>query len=115
MQRSLASIKSWGEYLSGDDLNVGALYLAVNTNDVDAELIESTFQCPVYYDQPINKIQLAVSEIQKPLVQANALVAELVSQQALSCDTLIEKTLAQQVWDLFERDIQSYSQINLAA
>ena len=115
VQRSLASIKSWGEYLSGDDLQISALFLTENFNDADSNLIEHIFQCPVYYDQPINKIQLAVSEIQKPLVQANALIAELLSQQALSCDTSIEKTLAQQIWDLFERDIQSYSQINLTA
>lgn len=120
LQRSLASIKSWGEYLSGSDLQVSALFLTVNINEADTELIEHVFQCPVYYDQPINKIQLALSEIQKPLVQANALIAGLLSQQALACESpaeksLMENTLTEKIWKLFEMDIQSYSQVNLTA
>lgn len=115
LQRSLASIKSWGEYLSGEDLRISGLYLAASAIDSNIDLIEKIFQCPVFYDQRENKIQLTAEEVKKPLVQANALIAELVAKQALTCEASAEKTLTQKIWALFEQDIHLYSQIDQAA
>lgn len=119
LQRSLASIKSWGEYLTGEELNIKAVYLTAAAEQCNQVLISELFQCPVFYSQPKNTIQLLCKEVQKPLVQANALIAGLVSQQALACvdntELSLKHTLTNQIEQLFRQDIQCYSQIEQVA
>jgi len=110
VQRSLVSIKTWGEFFSGRSLQLQSVSLCQSASQADQAFVAALFQCPVYFSQDSNRLILSNEQASAPLPQANDFMAQMLARQAAEIP-LQDGDIVQQVEALFGRSLAEFSAI----
>jgi len=110
VQRSLVSIKTWGEFFSGRSLQLQSVSLCQSASQADQAFVAALFQCPVYFSQDSNRLILSNEQASAPLPQANDFMVQMLARQAAEIP-LQDGDIVQQVEALFGRSLAEFSAI----
>ena len=110
VQRSLISIKTWGEFFSGRSLQLQSVSLCQSASQADQAFVAAMFQCPVSFSQDANRLILSNEQASAPLPQANDFMAQMLARQAAEIP-LQDGDIVQQIEALFGRSLAEFSAI----